>query len=633
MALDYRADIDGLRALAVLPVVLFHAGIPGFSGGYVGVDIFFVISGYLITRIIAAQVNEGKFSILTFYERRIRRIFPALFVMLTVVTAAGYLFFLSDDLEKLAESTVGALLSISNFVFYEETGYFDNAAILKPLLHTWSLAVEEQFYLVLPLLLLLLTKIAPRHRTIAIAVLAGASLLAALIVTPLNQPFAFYLLPTRAWELLAGSLLALQAVPAVRNGALRQMLALVGVGLVVAPVFLFDALTPFPGPGAIAPVLGAAMLIHCAPGTLVGRALGISPLRGIGLISYSLYLWHWPIIVLMSYPHQAPLGLAGAAVAVALSLGVAALSWKFVERPFRDPAEFGHRRIWGSMVAGSVSLGLFAVILVVFSGIPGRFSDEVAMFRKAGNVSPLRKLCFHNSKLPSDACRLGDQTIEPTIAVWSDSHGVELSYALGELGRSEGFSLLQIASPGCPPTLVRNTAVSSRCSSHNEAVSKYLAANKSITTVIIAASFDSPRYDKVRTFLPGLLKVVESLEKSGEDVILVGPVPRQPFDVSRKLKLAIIFGWDKPTGIASSEFLKRNKSTFDLLGQAADAGADILLPHLSLCDRLNCAIVRDSKMLYFDDNHLTLAGARLVAARIEPMLTQENVLRGRIRSY
>src|SRR6056297_20083 len=354
--MHYRADIDGLRALAVLPVLAFHAGLAPFSGGFVGVDVFFVISGYLIAGLILPRIRAGRFSLLEFYERRARRLLPALFVVMAVSGALAAALFLPAELREFGQSAVAATLFASNVLFSRETGYFETEAALKPLLHTWSLGVEEQFYLLFPLLLMALA--ARRAGRVALvpvlAALALASLALAAWAVPRAPAFAFYLLPTRLWELMLGALLAVAPLPALRRRAVREAAAAAGLAAILWAMLRYSEATPFPGPAALLPCLGAALVIHAGASgpTAVSRALSLGPVVFVGLISYALYLWHWPVLVFAEYAAVRELTTVETGAALALSGVLAALTWRFVERPFRRPAGPIGRPARGAGAAG-----------------------------------------------------------------------------------------------------------------------------------------------------------------------------------------------------------------------------------------------------------------------------------------
>ena len=355
-AIAYRSEIDGLRALAVVPVILFHAGIQGFSGGYVGVDVFFVISGYLITLIILAEQDAGTFTLLRFYERRARRILPALMLVLFCTLPMAWLWLLPDAMESFGRSLLGVSFFTSNIVFWRESGYFEQVAELKPLLHTWSLAVEEQYYVLFPLLLGVLHRRSHRWVVGSLLAIAAISLVIAQWGSEESPTAAFFLLPARAWELLLGSFAAIHVVrhglptwrPPVANVA-----SLLGLAMIVWAVVVFDKSTPFPGLPALLPTLGTVMIILFAtPATWAGRLLGHSWPVGVGLISFSAYLWHQPLFAFARHrsldePSDGLLlSLAGA------SLALAYLSWRFVEQPFRARTNISKRTVVVLAVGG-----------------------------------------------------------------------------------------------------------------------------------------------------------------------------------------------------------------------------------------------------------------------------------------
>jgi peptidoglycan/LPS O-acetylase OafA/YrhL len=298
-ALKYRPDIDGLRAVAVLSVLAFHIRLRGIQGGFVGVDVFFVISGYLISSIVFSEIAESRYSVIGFYERRIRRIFPALFAMLAVFSVFAVIYLLPAELVAYGKSTLAATASASNFYFWRHSGYFDSPTSY-PLLHTWSLAVEEQFYILFPLFLLLVRKFFPTRLRPSVIVLFCASLVASAVVVFRYRETAFYMPYTRAWELLLGTILSLGMLPRLPRAWQRNLATLAGIGLIAFSILFYTERMLFPGLSALAPCVGSALIIGAGESgsSLIGKILSWRPIVFIGLISYSLYLWHWPVIVL-----------------------------------------------------------------------------------------------------------------------------------------------------------------------------------------------------------------------------------------------------------------------------------------------------------------------------------------------
>ncbi|MCF7969083.1 MAG: acyltransferase [Methylococcaceae bacterium] len=343
--MDYRREIDGLRALAVLPVILFHAGFERFSGGFVGVDVFFVISGYLITTIILAELEQGKFSIVNFYERRARRILPALFLVMLVCIPFAWLYLPSPEYKDFSQSLVAVSVFASNILFWRESGYFDTAAELKPLLHTWSLAVEEQYYVLFPPVLMLFWRLGKRWILVMLGLVFVASLAVAEWAAYAKPAAAFYLLPTRGWELLVGAFAAFYLSKASRKGfskAVGEVGGWLGVTLILYAVFACSKATPFPGLYALVPTLGAVLVILFATQqTTVGKFIGNKVFVGVGVISYSAYLWHQPLFAFAKQRSLTEPSHIVFLILSALTLLLAYLSWRYVETPFRAKSKFG----------------------------------------------------------------------------------------------------------------------------------------------------------------------------------------------------------------------------------------------------------------------------------------------------
>ncbi len=612
----YRRDIDGLRAVAIIPVVLYHAGVLPVSGGYVGVDIFFVISGFLITGVIAREVDAGAFSLIHFYERRARRILPALMLMMTTVLAAAAILYLPADFSKVPRAALSTTLFLSNAYFFHETGYFAGGADTMPLLHTWSLAVEEQFYFGFPLVLMLVARCRPQWRIAIVAIFALISFALAVKTQADGTGFAFYLLPPRAWELFAGALLALGAVPAVRWLPLRNLISLAGVAAIGWAIFSFTPKTTFPGVNALYPVLGAAMLINCAPASWLGRLLASRVMVGIGLISYSLYLWHWPLIVFTEYATDAPLSGWRSLSVIGAAVLLATLSWRFVERPFRRAQAFSRRRLFGLAGTAMLLVSLMSGALIVSNGWRARFAPEVLMLADARNdISPARSACISNEiGGPRPRCTLG-APVPPSALIWGDSHGVELAWVLGEIAQREGHSIIQRTRASCPPIADFSVVTDAGCAAFNDDVFGLLRRNPDIRTVYLSGFWASKLYASAAT-ARALDDTIMRLLALDRHVIFIGAVPPQPADVPRYLahqaqrdRLAAARGVGRATVDARALWLTPAYPRWRA------AGVTIIDPADRLCNAQNCALVMNGAPLYFDAHHLSLAGARVVLSK------------------
>jgi peptidoglycan/LPS O-acetylase OafA/YrhL len=609
----YRADIDGLRAVAILPVLLFHAGLPGWSGGYVGVDVFFVISGYLITGIIAREIDAGTFSIINFYERRARRIMPALMAMIAAVLVAVSMVFLPADFADVPGSAATATLFVSNVHFFLDVGYFAGAAETKPLLHTWSLAVEEQFYIGFPILLFLIAHYAPQRRTVIVAAIALVSFAWAVVTQAKGNGFAFYMLPPRAWELFAGALLALGALPAFQNRMLREAVALGGLAAIGYAVATFTKTTIFPGTAALFPVLGAAALIQAAPGTMTGRVLSLRPLVALGLISYSLYLWHWPLIVLTQYATDAPLAGASRIAVIAGSVALAILSTHFIERPFRKRARYTRKALFALTGAAMTAVCLTSTGMALSHGWPSRFAPEVLQLANARNdFSPMRGRCNDDPRTP---CKLGTGA-KPDALLWGDSHGIELAYALSRSPPRRGHAMIQQTLASCPPVLGFAIPGNADCAQHNDAVLAQIRADPLLRTIYLAGFWASDAFGSP-DFARQLDATVTTLHNEGRRVVIFGAVPPQPFDVPRYLAHRAQAGQlASARGVSRAVMRQRIQWLTPLIARWRAAGIEVIDPVDMLCRKATCDIIRDGKPLYFDTHHLSNAGARLLVDQL-----------------
>lgn len=415
--MNYRPEIDGLRAIAVLPVILFHAGAPAFSGGYVGVDIFFVISGFLITSIVLRDLDERKFSLRQFYERRARRILPALYLVMAVCLICAWLFLPPTKMKDFMQSIVATTIFMSNILFYSESGYFDSLVDQKPLLHTWSLSVEEQFYVIFPLLLVLLWR---RNRNVTLVVLfllGSVSLALSEVTQPVDSALNFYLLHTRIWELLVGAISAgvVYQKPVKKN----DLLACIGLFALGISIFIFDEQTPFPSLYTLLPVIATALiLVFAQTGSWVARVLAIKSLVFLGLISYSAYLWHQPLFAFARVVYGTEPVLWIMLSLAFISLGLAWSTYRFVERPFRDPSVVSTTRVVRVAALMSIAFIVIGALGIRLNGFEQKIS------------------------LPTD------QMMDRQIMVLGDSHAGHL---VSGLSRVNAGPVIDLSSPGCIP--------------------------------------------------------------------------------------------------------------------------------------------------------------------------------------
>jgi peptidoglycan/LPS O-acetylase OafA/YrhL len=491
--LSYRPDIDGLRALAVVPVVLYHNGL-GFPGGYVGVDIFFVISGFLITKIIYTLVTEGKFSFVEFYDRRIRRLFPALFVMLAVVAVWSVVYLIWLDLEDFGGSLAAATTYVSNFYFYSEaSSYFQEDVRTMPLLHTWSLAVEEQFYIIVPFAIFALASgMSRRWHVPVLAAVSIVSFLFCVWQTSYSPDAAFYLLPARAWELGVGGILAIGAFE-VRNRWLRESLALVGLAAILFAIFQFYDGMPFPSWRVAIPTMGTVAILSAGrSGSLVNRLLATTPFTFIGKVSYSFYLWHWPVILAFTYGALSPTSVGTSVLSVVVSFALAVLSWQYVERPFRQRRLLPDAKslFAGAAFASAATVGL-GLLLYVSHGLPQRHSPKVlALGPNVAERQPSRPECHEDAAERAAADRLclrGAPGVPPSFILAGDSHAYALSDGLFAAARKRGLAGVQFTAPDFAPLPGRSSLDGAEEDTLSPILAAYLRRHPNIRTIVLTA--------------------------------------------------------------------------------------------------------------------------------------------------
>ncbi|MET0241566.1 MAG: acyltransferase family protein [Sphingobium sp.] len=609
----YRGDIDGLRALAVVPVVLYHAGVRGFSGGFVGVDIFFVISGYLITGILMREQALGRLSIAEFYRRRILRIFPALGAMAIAATIGATLFLLPGEWERYARSLAGTALFGSNIVFYLATDYFNIGALSEPLLHTWSLAVEEQWYLVWPLVIVAIGPKRPRLMLALVAAIIILSLAYAMWLLPRDPSAAFYMLPARAWEMGMGALLAIGAWrPWPRWVA--EVLSVIGIALIAFAVKFYQHTTPFPGLSAVPPCLGAALLIHGGKSsTLVARVLAAPPLRQIGLISYSLYLWHWPVIVFAGGGLFIGHGIGATVGLLATMVLLAWLSWRFVERPFRVGAgDWSTPRVLtGGAVAIAAMLGVALAVPPTAQALSGYTAREKTVasyiFYRADDAYR-GGTCFRLVRTnPYDRGTCLPDTGKPGILIVGDSHAAHLWPGFSRL--RDHYDVQQATSIACFARLPTPGNDPDKCG----AVAGY-ALHDWLRTHRPAHLILASRW-QLRA-LRGLEETLRDPLVRRSNPVLIGPVPQYVTELPR---LIIAARRRNDPGLTQRMLLDEPFAVDRVLRDMAKrTGTPYFSPIDLLCDaQRRCrTLVAGDVPMQFDYGHLTAPGSAFVTDAI-----------------
>lgn len=629
----YRAEIDGLRALAVLPVILFHAGFTHFAGGFVGVDVFFVISGYLITGIILRELKQGTFSLIRFYERRARRILPALIAVVATSTIFAALIMTPADLEEYAVSLLGVASFSSNVIFWQQSGYFDSAAELKPMLHTWSLAIEEQFYLFFPLVMMGGWRFA-RNMLLPILV-AGflASFTLAEVASTYKPDAAFYLLPTRAWELLLGTFAAwwLQVrTPdsgSDRASAFHQTAAAAGLAMIAVAIFTYTRETPYPGIFALMPTLGTVLLIlYATPNTAIGRLLAMRPLVALGLISYSLYLWHFPIFALARYASFSEPGTGVMAGLSGLAIILAYFSWRFVERPFRAQDVVPRGTIFTASGGALVAVVFIAIGFIASDGLMSRYNstDRQLLLARENNAA-IRENAFDRYGCFFDYSQSADMMIDRgcldrkpgrNVILFGDSEAAHYREALLAVAGERGISIRQFTGTSCRPFY--HSSMTTRCREFLDIFfSRIGSFVKSGDMIIVSGNWSlSHRRDGDARFESALRDTVHRLSKTDADILLIGNTPSFPAD---PYNMALRFGLAHRLDIwlPTADFRSSDRIIKRISGEY---GARYFAPTRYMCRNSLCAFRLSGNYMFFDIGHLSFIGSRLLVSQLKVQL-------------
>ncbi len=654
--MKYRPDIDGLRAVAVLAVVLFHYGLGAFSGGYVGVDVFFVISGYLIGGIVIDESISGRFAYASFYTRRIKRLLPAFLALGAITLPLGWWLLLPGDFRAAGKSLLAATVSLSNVLFYREAGYFDAAATTKPLLHTWSLGVEEQFYVFFPLLMRLIIRCAPGRALTVLSAALAASLAWSQYTLYRDPMAAFYLLPSRAWELLLGAVIA---IPRVRTAVLRREALAYGDYLALASIvgsaLWYTKGTPFPGLTAVPSCLGTAWLLwrgnspqHSAVRSLLAHPASV----WFGKISYSLYLWHWPVLVFALYFFAGELSLPARAACAALAILCASASWRIVETPLRF-RPWTPRAAFEFAAIASAVVGTCGLLVWRLDGIPRRFHGEVGLIAaEADDFLQSGGQCWdeQNTRIPGiEYCRLGSARAPESFLIWGDSHVRAIRDGIDQLGNETGTAGLTIWKGGCPPVfgLLRRESASNpkddaACAAQTERVRSLLVNRTAPGTILLVgrwayyaqgAGIGADAHNTIRLsaaegaarpvsqaelFTNALRSTVVWLHDHGYRVYVLEQFPEIPQFSGRRLFQSVRSGrFDVADAITRfgtvdrSAVEDRQSATQELLNELQDRRlAQIIRTHPLFCDDRRCTAWSKNGPTHFDNNPITVRTSR-----------------------
>lgn len=615
----YRSDLDGLRAVAVLSVIAFHMTPNLIPGGYLGVDVFFVLSGYLITNIIWREALNRNFSIARFYERRVRRIMPALLVMLIVASVCSITLLLPIDLKGYTKSVFATLGFVANIYFWRDTDYFSQLAEEKPLLHVWSLGVEEQFYIIFPLLVVLCIRWRRSALLPVTAALVLLSLLANILCIRLGAEWpAFYLLPMRAWEIGTGGLLALAPAARISTPWLRQTLALLAAALLFGGLYFNGVALGGGIPAALWVVLGAALAIQLgsAGGSWLNFGLSLNVLVWIGLISYSLYLWHWPILVFARYYLvRDTLSPVQSVIGVTLMFALAALSWRYLERPFRDRSmRIGVVLVW--VACGSILVAATSAAVLAKNGLPARFTAEAARMNSAVGGEYRCGIAEYISFGALHSCAMNLPSRNPAdanVVLLGNSHAQMYSPLVADILLVNHKQGILVPLNSCRPMPDLN--VSTKCMSLAAINLRTIDSTPGLRIVILAMSWDPPsttptgevpKGSESKYLLASLDRLIEDLKQHGKTVVLVGPLATPETEAASIAARQLAFRGriDEAMFLPESTFMAQKSYIIDHFSSRDDIV--FIRPDRIQCQMGKCDYFRDGQSFFADYSHLTV---------------------------
>jgi peptidoglycan/LPS O-acetylase OafA/YrhL len=633
---DYREDIDWLRAIAVLAVVAFHFEAPGIWGGFVGVDIFFVISGYLITGIIQSELAAGNFSFARFYERRVRRLLPALYAMVALTAIPSFHYLLASERTEFFHSVAAVVTFTSNFFFWLQTGYFDHAAVEKPLLHTWSLAVEEQFYLALPLLLWGLARLAPGRRAalpVLLVVLTIASFaLSVWLMRHEGSANAFYMSPPRAWEFLVGAIIAVQGFPVLRTELARMIARGVALVLLAIPIFSLRQGPGFPGLNALAPCIGAVLFIWSGIGVPTQKRAPYSPfhvVRFFGQISYSLYLWHWPLFTFARFSKNSLVLDAQDKIALcALTVAISYLSWRFVEKPFRE-------RTLAPTRAAAFATALFASVMLIVGSVAGAMLGKSSgggdrVVQQLETYSPYKFEPFYRSGHcfnPASGV-FGDDCLKlapgkTNVLLWGDSLAAHYFHGLSKTVDPQSTNILQATQAACMPTFNASAQFLTACRNAATQMQTFLGDHKPDLVMLSGDWLEYARPPRFEGMIADLRKTIADLNGRGIRVVLFGPSVQFKGRLPPMLLRLHLRGADA----RADDLLLPDAFALDAkMREALPKGERFTYMSVlnAMCPARQCPVTLDGDIpLAWDHAHLTAEGSVVVMQRLVSMLGLE----------
>jgi len=635
MVEGYRKDIDGLRAIAVLAVIAYHYDF-GLYGGYVGVDIFFVISGYLITGTILSDISNSTFSLANFTERRVRRILPASICVSFVTLPTAYFIFLPADFIDLAKSVMAQIAFVSNYFFWNSSGYFAEESETKPLLHTWSLSLEEQFYICFALLLLLKNLRNPQKLFWIFLIVFCISFFISEYCSFKHPSVNYFFLPTRAYEILLGGILAI-AFDSLKNFPIifKEIISWCGLSLIVFPMLLFDESTRFPGLSALLPCFGAALIILSGAGqnTNVSKVLSVKPFVFFGLISYSLYLWHWPIISFAKYLTIEPLSLEIRVILLLLCLIVSVFSWLYIETPFRKKNWISSQKAIFSIAIGACCiLFLGSGVIVFLHGMPFRMGSEVLALSNSYKID--------RERVQKDSYTVGIDEIKKgeiirlsskngsseaehlDMLIWGDSHAAAILPALSAICNEHNISVAAIIYAATFPIVDFENkfeiSMGKNSMDYSAAAIEIIRREKPKTVVLVS---EWHSFNKIKA---SLIKTVKLIKETGSEVWLMKSVPVPRFDAPRALAIAKHNGVNTDTiGIDATKFTEQREMQHqffhDVLAETGPVNLLDPMPYFSIKNG-KIQLLLNGKSLYCDGSHLSHDGAILIKPMLEKVL-------------